>query len=409
MVWDHANYLVNKNWFNIQGGLLGSAFTKTIINYSFIEYTSRLQWLGSYLSFDNATPSTAFFSDSPNRFSYITSNFVQSFGPGRDYLFKSVNRGTNIAVPGKIHFFNIGTSHFCNFNYYFKRFRKKSLKSKHEPALSKKLRLLRHTAGVYRRGKHTTLRVKSDYKKFISYLTSSGFQNAASKKIPAIMQYLWSSPFTNKLSYLLAKEEFKVDKSFLFFTERSLVDNWPTHQAAHRSKILETHDVYSGISVTDTAANTEVSSSWYVTPPGVRPTHGRVLQKKYTYLASPRLQLFFKKPNQLGRGVSTAFWSTTPTTYYRTPTKAATSRFNPSGFSRPRQVHPPLWYKRMRAKKKTAETLARFETTNKVYWSHDLLNFYYYAFPAYRFVRASILRKKLLQQRLKTPKLSNFL
>lgn len=42
MVWDHANYLVSKSWFNIQGGLLGSAFTKTIINYSFIEYSSKL-------------------------------------------------------------------------------------------------------------------------------------------------------------------------------------------------------------------------------------------------------------------------------------------------------------------------------------------------------------------------------
>lgn len=409
MVWDHANYLVSKSWFNIQGGLLGSAFTKTIINYSFIEYSSKLLWVGSYLCFDSVARSTLFFNTHPGRFSHITSNFLQLVGTDKNYLFRSVNRGTNIAVPGKVNFFNLGSSCFCNFNYYFKRFRKKSLKSKHQPTLTKKLKLLRHTAGIYRRGRHSTLYVKSNYKKFIKYLTSSGFQRISLKKIPAVMGYLWNSSFVNKLSYLSAKDEFKADKSFLFFNARFNDDGWAKPQVAHRTKILETYDLYSGIGNTSTAVNTTAPLTTYISPVGLPHARGRILHKKHTYTAAPRLQLFFKKPGQLGRGLSPSFWSATPTPYYRNPSKILDSGQGPSGFSRTGQANAPLWYKRMGAKKKTAEVLARFELTNKTYWSHNLLNFYYYALPAYRFVRASVLRKKLLSQKLKTPKLVNFL
>lgn len=151
---------------------------------------SKLRWFGSYLCLDNLRISHEFFLDTPYRFSYITKKSFFFLGLKQDYMFISINKGTNIPISGKINFFMLNNKYFCNYNYYFKHFRKKSLKSKKAPFLKKKLKAVRRYIKFNPTTRRLKLRATSNHKPFIKFLVKNLKKRVVRRRSKRILSYI---------------------------------------------------------------------------------------------------------------------------------------------------------------------------------------------------------------------------
>lgn len=168
------------------------------------------------LAFEQPKLSTTLFNLQAFRFSFISDQFLKYGGFGQEYLLKSVNKNTNIAVPGKVNFFSLNSTNFCSFNYYFKKFKRRRLKPLRVNRLKKSIKLIKRTL-IFRRLPNGKLEVRSfsNHDRWLKKKLPAMFRRKNYRRLYRLKRYTHSTPFAYKHTILEARN---------FFYERKATD-----------------------------------------------------------------------------------------------------------------------------------------------------------------------------------------
>lgn len=245
MVWEHANYLQSKSWFNIRGGLFASSFLKASLNYSFLKNKPKNFWISEYINYDSLRICKYFYELHTHRFSQITNTIISFTSPYNDYLFLSVNRNTNIALPGKVNFFELNSISFCSFHYYFKKFRKKQRKPKFIDHRRKRLPVLASrllSAAYLKKTDQSTkpsVLLSTNYKNIFSrvYLHQRKAKKKAGWVLRKIKAFFWKSIYKLPLLANYLKRLRLKQKSSSFYTALE-TSGWESQQPVLRYSTL---------------------------------------------------------------------------------------------------------------------------------------------------------------------------
>jgi len=409
MVWEHANYAPNKSWANLRGNLLGAAWTSSIINFSFLENSSKYRWIGSYLSLLDQRISYQFYNEDHDRFSFVSFNFFKFGGFKQSYMFESVNRHTNIAVPGKVNFFSLKNRQFCFFNYYFKKFRRKTLKAKRDRSVARKFKLLRRSTRLPTPMTGEGFSTKTNHKAFIRRFLLESPSRLFRKKAKSILKYIAATPFMARRSYMDARTQFKYAKFLAFCTEHehslspstfqhARADSTGSLYAQHYSSVPEhisvnlAHDTLHTFTVD--IKNLAIS---------------KYIAKRRKYINPTHIGLLSGKPRPLGRGKGTSFWAEPERgEYYRNPLRSSDGRHVLDFYRELNHVKRPRWVARMLQKKSVSDVITNYISDHRSSWLPPISTFYYYAFPVSLFVRASLLRSCKVRKKVGFLRVRNF-